>query len=146
MYNINSSMQFMTFLCVKLSSFHKDDNIFFYQCSKSICPLSGFSYFYIVYTKRISFLKTCEVIKNKGHCLDMNNNICVCSFFNKIYRSIFPQNGFLQLVLENGDMCVMYQHLLKHSVAWSNTKLAKVVITLNPNQSNFSNIFADSYH
>ena len=78
--------EFMTFLCVKLSSFilgrkrKKKTNIFFYQCSKSICPLSRFSFLHCVplnFQKLSEQLLQKEVIKNKGHCLDMNNNICV---------------------------------------------------------------------
>ena len=79
--------EFMTLFVRKIEFFsymdereRKKTNIFFYQCSKSICPLSRFSFLHCVplnFRKLSEQLLQKEVIKNKGHCLDMNNNICV---------------------------------------------------------------------
>ena len=109
----NLCIQFMTFLCVKLSSFHTRKKTTYFSTNvvnlfvlyldfliSTLCTL----------TLRISSLNnfTREVIKNKGHCLDMNNNICVQQFFNKIYRSIFSQNGFVQqLVFWLNEICAL---------------------------------------
>ena len=122
----NLCIQFMIFLCVKLSSFHTRNkttyfstnvvNLFVFYLDFHISTLCTLTF-------RISSLNnfTREVIKNKGHCLDMNNNICVQQFFNKIYRSIFSQNGFVQQLVffVKCDMCVMCGSTFFDFMLWS---------------------------